>query len=83
MQLMILDQLHGRLAVLHESDGFGKYDANYGLLLKGDGKGQFVSIPQRQSGFNLKGDIRSAVSMKGYILFGINQQGIRAFKTKL
>jgi hypothetical protein len=61
----------------------GKYDANYGLLLKGDGKGQFISISQRQSGFNLIGDVRSAVSMKGYILFGINQQGIRAFKTKL
>jgi hypothetical protein len=61
---------------------FGKYDANYGLLLKGDGKGQFVSIPQPQSGFNLQGDVRSAVTMKGYVLFGINQQGIRAFKTK-
>ncbi|GGD71246.1 hypothetical protein GCM10011514_39200 [Emticicia aquatilis] len=62
---------------------FGKYDANYGLLLKGDGKGQFVSIPQRQSGFNLQGDVRSALSIKNHILFGINQQGIRAFKTKL
>lgn len=61
---------------------FGKYDANYGLLLKGDGKGQFISIPQRQSGFNLQGDVRSALLMKDQILFGINQQGIRAFKTK-
>jgi hypothetical protein len=62
---------------------FGKYDANFGLLLKGDGKGQFVSIPQSQSGFNLQGDVRSAISMKGQILFGINQQGIRTFKAKL
>jgi hypothetical protein len=62
---------------------FGKYDANYGLLLKGDGKGQFLSIPQRQSGFNLQGDVRSAISIKGHILFGINQYGIRTFKTKL
>jgi len=61
---------------------FGKYDANYGLLLKGDGKGQFISIPQRQSGFNLQGDVRSALLMKDQILFGINQQEIRAFKTK-
>lgn len=61
---------------------FGKYDANYGLLLKGDGKGQFVSISQRQSGFNLQGDIRSAVSIKNHILFGINQQSVRAFKSK-
>ncbi len=61
---------------------FGKYDANYGLLLKGDGKGQFASIPQRQSGFNLQGDVRSAVSIKNHILFGINQKDVRAFKTK-
>lgn len=61
---------------------FGKYDANYGLLLRGDGKGQFTSISQRQSGFNLQGDVRSSLSIKGYVFFGINQQGIRAFKAK-
>lgn len=62
---------------------FGKYDANYGLLLKGDGNGQFLSIPQRQSGFNLQGDVRSAISIKGHIFFGINQHGIRTFKSNL
>lgn len=61
---------------------FGKYDANYGLLLKGNGKGQFVSISQHQSGFNLQGDVRSAVSITNHILFGINQQSIRVFKSK-
>ncbi len=61
---------------------FGKYDANYGLLLKGDGKGQFISISQRQSGFNLQGDVRSSLSIKDHLFFGINQRGIRAFKTK-
>ncbi|HPH21487.1 MAG TPA: FG-GAP-like repeat-containing protein, partial [Haliscomenobacter sp.] len=35
---------------------FGKYDANYGLILKGDGKGGFSSIPQKQAGLRLLGD---------------------------
>lgn len=59
---------------------FGKYDANYGLLLRGDGKGQFTNIPQRRSGFNLQGDVRSSLSIKDNIFFGINQQNIRAFR---
>lgn len=61
---------------------FGKYDANYGLLLKGNGKGEFASVPQRQSGFNLQGDVRSLLSIKDHVFFGINQQNIRAFKIK-
>ncbi|HEX9509458.1 MAG TPA: FG-GAP repeat protein [Puia sp.] len=32
---------------------FGKYDANYGLLLKNDGKGNFTYISQQRSGFKL------------------------------
>src|SRR6185295_15490641 len=32
---------------------FGKYDANYGVLLKGDGKGNFTYIPQTQSGLSI------------------------------
>jgi len=57
---------------------FGKYDANYGVLLKGDGKGNFTYIPQTQSGLSIHGDVRDIVSIKNnsgdFILFGINQQ---------
>lgn len=56
---------------------FGKYDANYGVLLRGDGKGNFSYIPQTQSGLNIRGDVRDMVSIKNnsgsYILFGMNQ----------
>ncbi|WP_215226273.1 VCBS repeat-containing protein [Echinicola shivajiensis] len=58
---------------------FGKYDANYGTLLKGNGKGGFTYIPQHQSGFNLKGDVRSISKLNDQWLFGINQQGIVAY----
>ncbi|HEY6081920.1 MAG TPA: FG-GAP-like repeat-containing protein, partial [Chitinophagaceae bacterium] len=59
---------------------FGKYDANYGVLLKGDGKGGFSYVPQWQSGFHLWGDVRSVMAINHTLLFGINQQGIKAYK---
>jgi hypothetical protein len=59
---------------------FGKYDANYGILLKGDGKGHFQYIPQLRSGFKLWGDVRDVVEVNHLLLFGINQLGIKAYK---
>jgi enediyne biosynthesis protein E4 len=59
---------------------FGKYDANYGVLLAGDGKGGFAYVPQRQSGLALKGDVRSILPLHHTLLFGINQQGVKAYK---
>lgn len=61
---------------------FGKSDANYGILLKGDGKGNFSYIPQQQSGFHLWGDVRSVVSVNDMLLFGINQKPLKAYKLK-
>ena len=59
---------------------FGKSDANYGMLLKGDGNGKFQYIPQRQSGFNVTGDTRCVISINDLLLFGINQQSLKAYK---
>lgn len=59
---------------------FGKYDANYGVLLKGDGKGNFEYVPQWQSGFRLWGDVRSVLQVNDTWLFGINQREIKAYK---
>ncbi|MGN6439363.1 MAG: VCBS repeat-containing protein [Agriterribacter sp.] len=61
---------------------FGKYDANYGVLLKGDGKGGFQYIPQWQSGFKLKGDVRSVIQLKDQLLFGINQGEIKSYQLR-
>lgn len=60
---------------------FGKYDANYGLLLKGDGNGLFKTIPQQQSGFGIKGDVRSVLKLQDYLFFGVNQASIQAYKS--
>ncbi|RZM28760.1 MAG: RNA-binding protein [Pedobacter sp.] len=59
---------------------FGNNDANYGILLKNDGKGRFSYVPQLQSGFKIKGDVKSIISFHDKLLFGINQQEIKAYQ---
>ena len=61
---------------------FGKSDANYGVLLKGDGKGNFSYISQQQSGFHIRGDVRSVIHLNNMLLFGINQEPLKAYKIK-
>ena len=64
----------------HARMRFGKSDANYGTLLKGDGRGGFSYINQQQSGFKIWGDVRSVLSINNVLLFGINQSNIKAYK---
>lgn len=59
---------------------FGKSDANYGLLLTGDGRGGFSAVPQRRSGFWLTGDVRSVLPVGNTLFFGVNQQPVRAYR---
>lgn len=41
----------------------GVYDASYGVLLAGDGKGGFTAVPSQQSGFFVKGAIRGIITL--------------------
>lgn len=55
----------------------GKIDANYGMLMLGNGKGNFTTINQEKAGICIKGCIRSMVpykdkSGKTQLLIGIN-----------
>jgi len=59
---------------------FGKFDANYGMLLKGDGRGQFNYISQQQSGLDIWGDTRSVIQTGNQLLVGINQKEIQAYQ---
>jgi hypothetical protein len=36
----------------------GIYDGSYGILLKGDGRGNFTALPSGESGISIKGEIR-------------------------
>ena len=60
----------------------GIYDASYGLLLEGDGKGQFAVV--RQSGFFVKGEIRDMVSLRAkeghLVLVARNDAPMQVFK---
>ena len=58
---------------------FGNYDANYGMLLKGDGKGHFTYIDQSLSGFNLEGDVRSALRINNRLFIG-TESGLKVFQ---
>ena len=59
-------------------------DANYGCLMKGDGKGGFVYVPQTSSGLSVKGDVKSAeeitINKEKYILIGISNQPLVFYK---
>jgi len=61
---------------------FGKYDANYGILLKGDGKGNFNFVSQQQSGFRINGDVRSILIINNMLIFGVNQMPLKAYKVQ-
>jgi hypothetical protein len=42
----------------------GRYDASYGVLLKGNGKGNFTTVPFAKSGLLLQGDIRDITMLQ-------------------
>ncbi|HEY8936394.1 MAG TPA: VCBS repeat-containing protein [Cyclobacteriaceae bacterium] len=64
----------------------GRYDASYGLLLQGDGKGNFKSIPSVQSGFSITGEVRHLkklkVAGKDYFIAVRNNDTVKAFAVK-
>lgn len=61
----------------------GRYDASYGLLLKGMGEGQFAPVETRRSGFFSQGQIRDLLILPGkqqpLVLVAHNDDRIRAF----
>ncbi len=63
----------------HTKLRFGNFDANKGILLKGDSK-DFNYINQRVSGFNLHGDVRSSLYINDKLILGINGGGIKTYK---
>jgi hypothetical protein len=62
----------------------GSIDAGYGILLKGDGKGNFTYVPQTVSGMCIKGDVKSALQMnirqQQYIFAGVSGSALQVYK---
>jgi hypothetical protein len=63
----------------------GRNDASYGLLLLGNGKGSFSSVPAAESGLKLQGEIRKLLTLNvaGKIHFAAirNNDSIQCFTT--
>jgi hypothetical protein len=61
----------------------GIYDASFGVLLKGDGKGNFTAIPTQQSGISVRGAVRDIVVLKRNknktLLFAQNNEPLKIF----
>jgi hypothetical protein len=62
----------------------GRYDASYGLVLEGDGKGGWAGVPPVESGLILDGDVRDLkvimVAGQRVLLAAVNDSKMRAFK---
>jgi len=63
---------------------YGRFDGLTGLLLEGDGHGEFRVVPSKDSGFYTPYQSHSLVSIKNnkaeeFILVGQNNEKIRAF----
>ncbi len=59
---------------------YGHYSANHCLILIGDGKGHFMPVPQAQTGFVLRGDVRDMVYLNNKkLIVGINNEKVQAF----
>jgi hypothetical protein len=64
---------------------FGRYDANKGLLLFGDGKGNFMPSSVRESGLNIDGEVRDITKITladktEVLLFVRNNDGMAMYK---
>jgi hypothetical protein len=62
----------------------GRYDASYGLMLKGTGKGTFKTVPPTECGFLLEGEVRDIKSLRTprgeLLLVARNRAGLQAFR---
>lgn len=58
----------------------GKSDANRGLVLLNDGKGNFSTVRQFESGLNISGDVRSITTFDNQIIFGVMDHAPYVYK---
>jgi enediyne biosynthesis protein E4 len=63
---------------------FGRHRSNHGVVLAGDGRGNFRYIPQYESGLDFRGDVRSMelISTKGKteLFVGVNDGPLQVYE---
>lgn len=64
----------------------GRYDASYGVFLKGNGKGEFTSVSPIKSGLKIEGEIRDFTKLKvkggNVLLVARNNDTVLFYKAK-
>ncbi len=58
----------------------GRLDANHGILLLNNGKGKFSYVPQYESGFDVRGDVRSTLMMNNKLFIGVNDKPVQVYQ---
>ena len=62
----------------------GKYGANYGVLLAGDGKGGFTALGKQEIGLSIVGEVRdfiiTEINGQRTLLVAMNNEPVRAYK---
>jgi hypothetical protein len=62
----------------------GKIDANFGVVLINDGKGNFTYLPQTQAGLRIAGDVKDALLLpidgQTFLVVGINGMPLLNYK---
>lgn len=62
---------------------FSRYTANHGILLRGNGKGDFAYVPQWSSGLQVRENVRSLQCMQAgtqtVLLFGCNNAPVKSY----
>ncbi len=59
---------------------FSRYDANHGMLFYGDGKGNFMYVPQYKSGLHIKGEVRAVCLIDDILFFGVNNSKVITYR---
>ena len=60
----------------------GRFDASYGSILRGDGRGNFTPIQPTQSGFILRGAVRDIKKVGSKIVVVANNETLQVFEVK-
>jgi enediyne biosynthesis protein E4 len=60
----------------------GQFDASYGSILWGDGKGHFTPLLASQTGFILRGGVRDIKKVGNYIVVSSNNAPLQIFDVK-
>ncbi len=58
----------------------GKFDANYGTLLVGNGKGEFNYVNQIESGLDIRGAVKSSLLIDNKLFLGINNNSLKTYQ---